>query len=241
MSELRSISIRMSNQNVELYFEDLKKIKNIIGLQQGHLFNLSDDDFCAAWQRTLQHQWNTKVERGIFAFDKSINSLDIGSGVGMIDILLYKYLNDPNSHFYLVDKNELSKKDIHWGDDHGFYNNWDIFFDIAKNSDVNTSQFTMLNPTDPWPEKLDLIMSNSSYMFHYPKETYWDKIKTHAINRCRLAFDISYLPDRDYAEEISVEIGSFPRIYRRGKRADYRYDSGFTIRDGYWGHTCIWN
>lgn len=111
---------------------------------------------------------------------QNANILNVGCGVGTIELILSQIYN---WKFYVVDKTSMSirkNKDIKYyganGDEHGFYNSWDILKDGIKTSGIDKSRFVMLNPEDAWPKDLDLIMSSYSWGWHYPLNVYWDRV-----------------------------------------------------------------
>jgi hypothetical protein len=91
-----------------------------------------------------------------------------------------------------------------------------------------------------WPEKLDLIMSNNSYMWHYPKEIYWDKIKPYGITGCKLAFDIFNRQDVDYVSEIEQDTNRKSKISFRPTPQKHWYADEIYDINGTYGRTAVW-
>jgi SAM-dependent methyltransferase len=106
------------------------------------------------------------------------NILDIGCGLGMIDLLLYKYYGAVN--LFLIDKTELNYKDLHYGyDEKGrFYNDNNINFEFLKSNGVkvNNIYFHEANNTIPFRVKFDLIISTLAWGFHFPVRVYLDEV-----------------------------------------------------------------
>jgi hypothetical protein len=204
------------------------------------LRSLNKEDFHRELSNTLQRQWDKKTELGLFTFDKVINVMDIGSGAGFLDLLLYKYLNN-GSKFYLVDESKFTPKETQFKATDSFYNNWSVFEDLVEHSNVNRSDFTLLSTTDDWPEKLDMIMSTHSYMFHYPKEFYWDKVmKVVSSNKCRLSFDVLNIKDRDIVEEITVETGLECRCIELDFSSGLAWKDELHVVNGNYAKSCSW-
>ena len=205
-----------------------------------HLIPFSEEDFHSELSNTLQRQWDKKTDLGLFNFNKTINVLDVGSGIGFLDLLLYKYLNN-GSKFYLVDESKFTPRSTQFKYADSFYNNWSVFEDLVEHSDIARSDFTLLSTTDEWPEKLDMIMSTHSYMFHYPKELYWDKVmKVLNSNKCRLSFDVLNIKDRDVVEEITVETGLNCKIIELDFSPGLAWKDELHVVNGNYAKSCIW-
>lgn len=142
---------------------------------------------------------------------ESANILDIGSGVSIMDLLAYQYLNK-SAKFYLLDKNEFSFKGTYFSTTHGHYHKWDTVNDAISTNQFNANDFVFLSPEDEWPAQFDLITSYASYLWHYPLEVYWEKIKNHLKINGKLVVDISMhsLNDKDVISIISDTFKSQP-------------------------------
>ena len=86
-----------------------------------------------------------------------------------------------------------------------------------------------------------MIMSNHSYMFHYPKELFWDKVlKRVKSNKCRLAFDVLNLKDQDVVDEITKETGLSCNIIEREYGPGEVWKDELHVVDGYYARSCSW-
>jgi SAM-dependent methyltransferase len=100
---------------------------------------------------------------------KGNRCLDIGSGLGLVNI----FLRDTYEEIWLYDKtvntDQLDKTFYGFHEDYCFYNN----LDIAKylNPDFNITE-TLDFPNNHF----DMIQSHMSWCWHYPKEIYYDTI-----------------------------------------------------------------
>jgi len=117
------------------------------------------------------------------------NILDIGCGIGGIDIYLYKHYKN-SSNIYLIDKSAIDDN-LHYGfkDQGSFYNSLLLTrtFLIENNvpeerifvQEANAENIIEFN------QQFDLIISLISWGFHYPVETYlrtaFDKLKTNGM------------------------------------------------------------
>ena len=117
------------------------------------------------------------------------NILDIGCGIGGIDIYLYKHYKN-SSNIFLIDKSAIDDN-LHYGfkDQGSFYNSLLLTrtFLIENNvpeerifvQEANAENIIEFN------QQFDLIISLISWGFHYPVETYlrtaFDKLKTNGM------------------------------------------------------------
>jgi len=117
------------------------------------------------------------------------NILDIGCGIGGIDIYLYKHYKN-SSNIFLIDKSAIDDN-LHYGfkDQGSFYNSLLLTrtFLIENNvpeerifvQEANAENIIEFN------KQFDLIISLISWGFHYPVATYlksaFDKLKTNGM------------------------------------------------------------
>lgn len=161
-----------------------------------------------------------------------------------MDLLIAKYLNN-GSKFCLLDKSvfiDMKGNHAQWGEtDHGFYNSWVHIYAVAEASGIDITNFKMIQPGDAFPEKLDVIKSNRSYMYHYPKDVYWHQIAPHAHNGARLWFDFIYRRDRNYIEEISTELNKKPVVSLPIPWVeDHIFANEMININGQRGESCMW-
>ncbi len=203
----------------------------------------TNEEFIDAMKKDFD-RLTEEIQLGLWNFDRPISALNIGSGTGLMDLIISKYLNN-GSKFWLLDKAEvitLEGGPAQWGNtDHGFYNSWIPFYYVAKASGIDIKNFKMLQPGDAFPEKLDVIKSNRSYMYHYPKDVYWHQIAPHAHNGARLWFDFIYRKDRNYIDEISTELNKKPvASLPIGWVEDHIFASEMLNINGIRGAMCMW-
>lgn len=118
-----------------------------------------------------------------FISPETIKWLDIGAGLGLINILIYqKYQpNIDDCKIYLLDRSviEYDKRMISFGkkDDFAFYNNFDLSREILELNGIPSNCLYYITPDQFNLDhikniKFDLIMSRCSWCYHYPFNTY---------------------------------------------------------------------
>lgn len=106
------------------------------------------------------------------------NLLDIGFGIGGIDVLLYDAVKPKK--MFLIDKNKTDP--VIW---YGFekqgaaYNSLRYADQLLHDNGIPASAYALIDiDTQPFPdETFDLIVSFISWGFHYPIQTYLEQVK----------------------------------------------------------------
>jgi SAM-dependent methyltransferase len=147
--------------------------------------------------------------------------LDIGCGLGVIDVLLSKHY--PNANFYLQDKSEtidLTKKYNGFNKTYQYYNNIDLLKEFVTNNGIKT--FNIIDGNDIFNTdlKFDVIMSLLSCGWHYSLLTYLEFIKTHLSNEGILIIDV-----RNETEE-SLLYDYFHNVNRIFNPYEKKHDGG---------------
>ena len=156
------------------------------------------------------------------------NIMDIGCGLGIINILLNKFYNDKTS-FYLLDKNRIDKKIKY-----GFSSNYESYNDLNETKRIlleNNISENRLFLFDVEKEisidaKIDLVISLKSMGYHYPFETYLNLFKKNCNKNTTFIFDVSdgYFDEnlfKKYFENIKIvyeekSIHSLKRLLCKG-------------------------
>ena len=120
------------------------------------------------------------------------NIMDIGCGLGIINILLNNFYNDKTS-FYLLDKNRIDKKIKY-----GFSSNYESYNDLnetkrilLENNISEGSLFLFDVENDIQIDgKIDLVISLKSMGYHYPFETYLQLLRKCCNENTIFIFDI---------------------------------------------------
>ena len=231
--------------DIELTFTDFEKFVKLVGHQIG-LFHgyINEEDsayYCSMVSRDYSKRFQEREQLGVFDNISSNSTiLDIGSGVGILDLVLYKYIKGGN--FFLLDKSQFDREKLlsgQWNKDHGFYNDWNLFIDFANHSNINLDNFTMLSPEDNWPKEINLITSSYSYMWHYPKDIYWHRIKPYALLDTQLCFDIANRP-KNIMIEISEDIKKLCVFKSKPRILYHWFKEDLYLEDNSPGKVCYW-
>ncbi len=119
------------------------------------------------------------------------NIMDIGCGLGIINVNLNKiFKNSP--YFFLLDKNRVDKK-IKYGfsKEYESYNNLDETKNILINNDINKNKINIIDVEKKFniENKIDLVISLKSMGYHYPFEEYIDLIRHCCTENTIFIFD----------------------------------------------------
>ena len=110
--------------------------------------------------------------------DECSRCLDIGCGIGGIDISLYNHYNG-NIKLDLIDYTGIDE-DLHYGfrDKASIYNNLDLTAQFLGDNGVHN--YSIYDATNwRFDKQYEIIISLLSCGFHYPIETYLNQIKKH--------------------------------------------------------------
>jgi SAM-dependent methyltransferase len=223
----------MALEDMDLYTEDWWKYNLKINTDRGLIeIDWSDANELARWSniqaglyirgdkstlqtfyewfpKWYQMWWDRRYGQGLFALPDDAKIVDVGSGVAVQDLMLAKYL--PESTFTLVDKEGFEfKPGVYYDKDYPEYNSWGPVIDGIKTSNINTDRFRLQGPEDSWPDEIDAVTSYLSWCWHYPKETYWQKVLDHLKVGGLFYADVRLLEDRDVMGEISEDMKSEP-------------------------------
>lgn len=240
---MNQININNNNSQLSLSWNNIPELRKWSRMQLGEAYfpkTLTDQEFMVLFEKRIQNNWN-RIARNV-NITKLKKIVDIGSGVSTPDLLASKY--NPDAEFYLVDKAEYTRKvnGVYYQDVHGHYNSWSVVDDCINSSDLDRNKFNFLDPNDPWPNDVDLILSTFSWCWHYPKETYWNKILSSLKVGGTLLVDVLNLPNRDVVQEISDEMGSTPISISKMKMDAHLdpFRNHLTVKDGYYGGLYKW-
>ena len=124
---------------------------------------------------------------------KSNNILDIGSGLGIVDIYIDSfYRNNPN--FTLIDKTRVEKKVSYGFDAKGqFYNNFQLTLDFLNNNGLDSKRVNLIDADlkGTINNDFDLVISLLSMGYHYPINQYLDMLKKNTNKNTIFIFDIA--------------------------------------------------
>ena len=122
-----------------------------------------------------------------------INIMDIGCGLGIIDILLNNFYNK-QTNFYLLDKNKVDSK-IKYGFNSNYesYNSLNETKNLLLKNEINTNQINIFDVDKKIEinKKIDLVISLKSMGYHYPIDNYINLLKNCCKSDTIFIFDVS--------------------------------------------------
>ena len=159
------------------------------------------------------------------------NIMDVGCGLGIINIFLDKiYSNAVN--FYLLDKNRIDNK-IKYGfsSDYESYNDLNETKKILLDNGIKSNRINIydVDQNIVIRSKIDLVISLKSMGYHYPFENYAQLFKICCDKDTTFIFDIAtsqyqYDHFKKYFEEVQIiyeeeSIHSLKRLYCKGYKS----------------------
>jgi hypothetical protein len=212
------LSINTNRNTLDVHWSNINNLAKYANIQAGHYLDPSCSFTADLLEKKFRewHQmfWDIEQEHGMLNFPDNSVFVDIGSGIGVKDLLLYSYV--PNSKFYLIDSEGWDEAfavsippNICYSNDYPIYNSWAPTKDAIATSNFDSSRFVIQDPSMEFPDA-DVVFSQLSWCFHYPKETYWDRVMSCLKTGGQLQLDVRILADRDIIGEISEELKSKP-------------------------------
>lgn len=156
------------------------------------------------------------------------NIMDVGCGLGIINIFLDKiYSNEVN--FYLLDKNRIDNK-IKYGfsSDYESYNDLNETKKILLDNAIKSNRINIydVDQNIEIRTKIDLVISLKSMGYHYPFENYAQLFKSCCNKDTTFIFDMAtnqyqYNYFKKYFDEVQIiyeeeSIHSLKRLYCKG-------------------------
>lgn len=124
---------------------------------------------------------------------KAENIMDIGCGLGIINIFLNKIYNN-QSNFFLLDKNRIDRK-IKYGfsSDYESYNDLRETHNLLINNDISLNSINTIDVEKEFKieSKIDLVISLKSMGYHYPIDQYLRLFRTCCDENTFFIFDVS--------------------------------------------------
>jgi hypothetical protein len=241
-----TLTINSKKGPLNVSWSDIESLAYFAGTQAGYY--LQDNKDHLALHNTYFNKWNQmfwsqREDLGIFDIPDGAKIVDIGSGVAVVDLLLYSYV--PKSTFYLVDYDswtitqDNSPPFVSFSDSYPSYNSWSPVIDAIKTSKFDANRFHILNTSDKFPDDVDVITSYFSWCFHYPKSTYWDRVMNSLKIGGKLIIDVRPLHGNDVIGEISEELKCTPIKFKFPKLPSYS-DTYPNVDPDVTGYRCIW-
>lgn len=236
-----SLNVNFEGRPLIVKFNNWKPLSHILERQRFLDPFDSETNFEDTLNRLYQEMW--KYYGPFYARYKNPTVLDIGSGVGIMNLLACDYYKGGN--FYLLDKNENLDRPIgkYYSRDHGFYNTFWPTIDGIKTSEFDINKFKFLQPGDEnlWPQ-CDIITSYSSWCWHYPLDSYFVPMLKSLKIGGMLILNISnnaLAEQENLIEEINTRLGAEPATTMYFTN-ESKPDPNWIIRDGNRGRACIW-
>jgi SAM-dependent methyltransferase len=212
----------------------------------------SDDDMF--WELVMAQRSVNSVEVCSKIFEKklklldkhiSINAeskvLDIGSGIGILDLFWHLH---SGSTFYLLDKDKVETKNTeYFSENHPYYNKRSCTVDAITTSNLNANNFIFLDPDSQLDTDFDVIMSHSSWCWHYPFKTYWDKIKYKLKPGGKLFLEISNQALEEEPNLIPIVSDWFKSVPKITSHTIHHVvdNPDLLWKHGYYGVNAIWS
>lgn len=121
------------------------------------------------------------------------NIMDIGCGLGIINIFLNNYYKKDIS-FYLLDKNKIDSK-IKYGFSRNYesYNNLNETKNLLLKNEIKMSQLNIIDVDRKIEinKKINLVISLKSMGYHYPIDVYINLLKNCCDSNTIFIFDVS--------------------------------------------------
>lgn len=151
------------------------------------------------------------------------NILDIGCGIAGIDLFLNNHYKN-SVEFSLLDKNEVNETVYYdLNNKAAFYNSLDLAKDFLSQNGIDKTKISLLFANDKneinTPKEFDLVISLISWGFHYPVETYLNKVQELLNNSGVLIIDIrkgnnglELIKNKFSATEIILDTNKYLRV-----------------------------
>ena len=124
-----------------------------------------------------------------------VNSVvDVGAGLGGINIFLHERYKDQNPHFHLLDKNQIDQSIYYFYEQTASaYCDFEATRIFLADNGLPEKQFTLVdlnNTAFPVGIKADLVISLLSWGYHYPLDTYLDEVTAMIVEDGSLVIDL---------------------------------------------------
>ena len=137
------------------------------------------------------------------------NIMDIGCGLGIIDIYLNEFF-EKKPAFFLLDKNRVDRKIKY-----GFSSNYESYNDLSEtknillNNNIDTNRINLFDVEKQFviTKKMDLVISLKSMGYHYPINTYIELFRNCCTKNTVFIYDIGENQyDENYLKTIFDDI-----------------------------------
>lgn len=144
------------------------------------------------WQRNMGSESREHLLYNFIRYIQSVEKwlpkkvdkvLDIGCGLGLLDLFLYNYYKQSKAtKFYLFDRSQVNKK-VYYGfrPRAAFYNSLELTKDLCVTNGMANEQINIVEATNENLLKIkdiDLVVSSIAWGFHFPINTYVKEVKS---------------------------------------------------------------
>ena len=150
-----NFSVRTATDVVALKFPADTHSETLASIQTGNFLSSPGSDISSKLSNYYSWHWQRCETLGAFDLPHNARILDLGSGLGIVDLVAAKLL--PEARFWLVDQNAMTYDPEHL---------------IASNQ-LPRQQFVLQPIDSAWPQDLDLLLSTWCWCWHIPFEIYW--------------------------------------------------------------------
>tara|TARA_B100000315_G_scaffold244491_1_gene269126 strand:- start:2597 stop:3319 length:723 start_codon:yes stop_codon:yes gene_type:complete len=153
------------------------------------LYRLYEQYFLSIWEKNRQKEIARLFYEDIHNDYQQIASylpehvssvVDVGSGLGGINIFLHERYRDQNPFFYLLDKDQIDRTiEYFYEQTSSAYCDFKATQNFLTDNGLLESEFALVDlntTTFPKDIKVELVISLLSWGFHYPLETYLDDV-----------------------------------------------------------------
>jgi len=190
------ISIETNRGTFVLSWDDVEELAfySMFQIGIGNHASFTLQSFYDIHARMRQEEWSRNESLGAYNLPGGAKVLDIGSGIGISDLILSQY--EPSVKITLLDKNNGWRDIVGLPHDYlnGYAEDGHVFCNTTKltqNAMVknNISNIKFITPEDEW-EQYDLITSTWSCAWHYPLDIYWERVLKYLKPGGKLLLDV---------------------------------------------------
>lgn len=181
--------------NLKIY-----KILTSKGLLPGSFYNKLVSLEAALFSKKIRKLYNEDMQSEFDTLEKYLpekcaSILDVGCGIAGIDLFLNAHYREQNVKFFLLDKNEVNESVYYaYENKAAFYNSLDLAKMFLNVNGISNENINLLIANDnneiAIEQKVDFVISLISWGFHYPVETYLDRIYDILNNEGILILDV---------------------------------------------------
>lgn len=235
--------ITKEQQTLTVEWSDVDNLKHWMAKQRTRsawLLDKPDSEFFAEYQTWIQTYWSLLEGLGSFELANTANILDIGSGIGVVDLFLAQRFT--NSKLTLLDKNSFALiAGNQYGALHPFYNSWDPTLDALKTSNIDLHRFSFITPDDDWPKNCDFISSHFSWCWHYSVFTYLERVYESLNMNGKLLISIRFTTSEDVVDVLNNKFGTNLGLHYLKKTDQIHTEKNiFDVPGPYYGAIGLW-